>query len=112
MKQLIPLLILSQVALSCIFFKESEVDPESELGKLLTLYKIYEYNRGYEWRWNYKFIDPVNVGNTTIHRVTKLNRANEIPNTLTEIQDGQHIGTFTSNYDAISEIYFPELGRF
>lgn len=112
MKQLIPFLILSQVALSCVFFKESEVDPESELGKLLTLYKIYEYNRGYEWRWNYKFIDPVNVGNTTIHRVTKLNRANEIPNTLTEIQDGQHIGTFTSNYDAISEIYFPELGRF
>ncbi|MCG9874817.1 MAG: hypothetical protein MH321_08530 [Leptospiraceae bacterium] len=112
MKKLIFFLTLFQVTFSCILFKESELDPKSELGKLFTLYKIFEFNRGYEWKWDYKFIDPANIGNTTIHRVTKLNRDIELRNTLTEIQDGVHIGTFTSNFDAVSEIYFPELGRF
>lgn len=112
MKKLVILLIFSQFSFGCILFKESDLDPESDLGFLLTLNKILEYNRGYEWKWNYKFIDPNDVGESTFHRVSKIDRDGLLPIPINDNPQGAHIGTFASNVDTISEIYFPELGRF
>lgn len=105
----IGLLICLNLMSNCIFFKESDLDPKSELSLLYTLFLL---NRKYEWKWEYEYVSSPNSTITKIHHVSKLPNNYEIPSNVSQASSEYHYGSFIQNADDITRFYFDELGRY
>lgn len=109
MKKFISTIIALSMFSSCILFKQSDLDPESDLS---LLYGLFLLNKRYEWKWEYKFIDSASPTAPVLHRVSKIGLNDTLPTPINDIEQGTFIGTFIQNPDKITRIYFPELGRY
>jgi len=98
---------------NCILFKESELDPKSDLSNLFGLYQLLEAARGVEVVVDFSVRENGLIPPTTYHRLRKVNKDYRLSSPLTEdLSSGEFVGTFFQNADGNLKLYLPGYGTY
>lgn len=97
---------------NCILFKESELDPKSDLSNLFGLYQLFNLQRGVEYETSVKFLENGVTNGLTIVKVSRVPRDYTLPNPNLQDTSGELVGSFQQSSNGFHRLYFRDLGRF